>query len=232
MRAAETYPEPEPHAGGFGEAAAAPLTSRQAATLRPMVALATATVAAADDGLGRAALERALRAVRDAFARAGAETLEAAAGAPSDLEALTVLTTASVDAADPIAAARARAPAALAALAREAGGLLSAEAVGERLGIKPDSVRAKAKRGQLLAVPVGDRLRFPACQFDGRRTVPGLDALLAATAAVTPDAWWALQLLTMRDGALADRTPIEAAAAGDLVAAVALIHGSLEQGAA
>jgi hypothetical protein len=60
------------------------------------------------------------------------------------------------------------------------GGLLDSAEVSERLGISPDAVRQRQRRGQLIAIKRGGRWRYPAIQFTETGTLPGLPEVLKA----------------------------------------------------
>lgn len=79
-------------------------------------------------------------------------------------------------------------------LALEAGGLLEAERVAERLEVTTDEVERRRRNEGLLGVPVGDRHLYPACQFTDSDVVAGLaDALDAFQAVESP--WTRLSVL-------------------------------------
>jgi hypothetical protein len=98
---------------------------------------------------------------------------------------------------------------ALRRLLAQHGGTLSVAEVAELLGITPDAVRKRARRGRLLALPRGGHSVFPACQFDieDGRVVPGFDELLATLD--TDSAAAKLRFFLTQDRDLGT-TPIEA----------------------
>ena len=60
------------------------------------------------------------------------------------------------------------------------GGLLDSTEVSRRLGISPDAVRQRQRRGQLIALKQGGRWRYPAIQFTETGVLPGLAEVLKA----------------------------------------------------
>jgi hypothetical protein len=117
-------------------------------------------------------------------------------------------------AADPLAAARARGARAKGELLRAAGGGLRLADAARRMGVTPQAVHARRKRGTLLAVPQpnGEHL-YPACQFGPDGVLPGLAAVLQAFAVESP--WTRLAVLLAPADSLGGRTPLNALSAGD-----------------
>lgn len=130
---------------------------------------------------------------------------------------------------DPLAAARARGALGKMELLRRAGGGLRAGEVAERMGVSPQAVHARRKRGTLLAVPQanGEHL-YPACQFGPDGALPGLAAVLSAFAVESP--WTRLSVLLAEADALGGRTPLEALAAGDVAGAAEAVSTYGEHG--
>lgn len=94
----------------------------------------------------------------------------------------------------------------------KAGGAIGTAEAARRLGITPGAVRARIRRGQLLAIRSARRAwQLPCAQFDEDGTIEGLGAVLAAMYVVDP--WMRLQLFTdsdvlgaLRDGRVQDAT--------------------------
>jgi hypothetical protein len=119
---------------------------------------------------------------------------------------------------DPLAAARARGASGKGELLRRAGGGLRAGEVASRMGVSPQAVHARRKRGTLLAVPQpnGEHL-YPACQFGPEGALPGLGTVLSAFRVEGP--WTRLSVLLSPAPMLGGRTPLEALASGDTAGA-------------
>jgi hypothetical protein len=197
----------------------------------------------AADTLNEALLVRVqralLRASREVDQRVAADAVSASSDAlvllrlleqPEVLEGLR--------AADPLAPARVRGIGARLELIELAGGLLSAAEVATELGLTRQAVEKRRRAARLLAVSLGRRgYKYPAFQFAGGGTLPGLERVLAALG--TRDAWTQLRFFVLRRGDLGDRSPVEvlrpAANARDGDPADAVIEAAeadLDQGAA
>ena len=130
---------------------------------------------------------------------------------------------------DPLAAARARGAQAKGELLRNAGGGLRLGEAARQLGVSPQAVHARRKRGTLLAVPQANgEWLYPLCQFGPDGALPGLGAVLQAFQVRSP--WTQLAVLLTPFGVLDGRTPLQALQAGQgelAVQAVALYgeHG-------
>jgi hypothetical protein len=121
-------------------------------------------------------------------------------------------------AADPLAGARARGAQAKGELLRRAGGGLRLGEAARRMGVTPQAVHARRKRGTLLAVPQANgEWLYPACQFGSDGPLHGVGAVLQAFGVVSP--WTRLAVLLAPAEALEGRTPLEALAAGDAAGA-------------
>lgn len=80
---------------------------------------------------------------------------------------------------DPLAAARLRGVKARQRLIEDAGGLLRLSEAAERLGVTPQAVTGRRRRGTILAVPAANgEWLYPVCQFGDYDLVPGIDAFL------------------------------------------------------
>lgn len=84
-----------------------------------------------------------------------------------------------------------------------AGGMYDRNYVANLLSITPTTVERRRKRRLLLGVPYGKEFRYPAAQFVGGGTVPGLKAVLKAFDDTNP--WEQLMMLV---------TPLEGYAGG------------------
>lgn len=92
--------------------------------------------------------------------------------------------------------------------AQAAGGLLDVEDVQALLGHRTkQAVYKAAQEHRLLGVEDGGRQRFPACQFDGTRVRPGVQAILKA--APETSGWRILQYLFGREEGLGGARPID-----------------------
>jgi hypothetical protein len=117
-------------------------------------------------------------------------------------------------------------------LLARAGGGLTIQKVASLLRIQARDVDRLRVRQHLLAVPNPDSegWLYPACQFEDRRVVPGLDEVIPEFAVSSP--WTRLYVLTSNEPALSGRSPIEALRDGDLEAVRQLVRGYGQQGAA
>jgi hypothetical protein len=114
---------------------------------------------------------------------------------------------------DPLAAARARGAQAKGDLLRRSGGGLRLGQAAQRLGVSPQAVHARRKRGTLLAVPQANgEWLYPACQFGPDGALPGLALVLQAFGVRSP--WTQLAVLLAPAAALGGRTPLQALQAG------------------
>lgn len=178
--------------------------------------------------LEKIVFDRAVRAVHRIASEASAAELTSLSAAGTDYEVLTRIVSdfvpASADVArrDPLAQALARGVELKERLIAQAGGLLSGEQVAKLLGIRRQSVAKRRSDDKLLALPAGTGdFKFPACQFDDRGALPGMDRLLAAFR--TEDPWFRLQTILTPDPNLGGQTPLEALKKGRVEAAAAAI---------
>jgi hypothetical protein len=113
-------------------------------------------------------------------------------------------------------------------LIEQNGGTLSAEKVGELLGITRQTVEKRRQTGKLLALSIGRHgYRYPAWQFGESGTLPGLDQVLSVLA--SHDQWMQIAFFVSGNSRLNNRAPREILAAGEidrvLSAAVYSEHG-------
>lgn len=86
-------------------------------------------------------------------------------------------------------------------------------------GVTKQAVSDRVRRHALLALRTGSgRLVYPAFQFDGRRVIDGLAAVLAVVVPDDTEAWYVASWLTTPDPALGGLAPYEALRAGELEA--------------
>lgn len=160
--------------------------------------LAPGTISASDT-LRRRALEVLSRAVEKAIESASEDTLADIVGSDSDLRhALSVAgkdmaPDSSVDM-DAIKSAREQTAKFRQDMAARAGGMLDRAHVAAMLGIGPAAVDKQRQRRQILGVPYGSEIRYPAAQFADGATVRHLKPLLEAFDDTNP--WEQLMLLT------------------------------------
>jgi hypothetical protein len=176
-------------------------------------------MSALPDPLRDAFRQRALGAIERMAREAPAEALAAALAASTDIG--TLARAASDQAAsealrhlDPLAGAIARGAEVKARLAEQAGGLLSAEAVGRLLGISRAGVDKRRATGKLLAARVRSDWHYPALQFHEGEVLPGIADVLSGMADAS--GWSILGFLLSKDEALGGRSPLAALRAGDL----------------
>ncbi len=150
--------------------------------------------------------ERMLDAMRSLLATAPLDVLKAAAAAQTGAGSLATLVSHLAEASPALAAADPEA-AAIARAAGEKGQLLesvptiSAAVAAQLLGMTTEGVRKKRLRHQLLAVEYGGEWRFPAFQFDPDGHVrDGVREVLAVVARIPITGLWAqLDFLVARD---------------------------------
>lgn len=126
-----------------------------------------------------------------------------------------------------------RGAAARQAMIQEAGGCYSPGEVARLLGVAPQAVQQRRRRGTLLGVPLSrGEWGFPACQFgpDGR-VLPGVPEVLAAFGDTDP--WTILSVLVSPDAPEGGSRPIDRLAEpGGVEAVVELARSYGAQGAA
>ncbi len=186
------------------------------------------SLARGPENLKKIVFERAVRAIHRMATEASPAELTSLSAAGSDYEVLTRIVSdflpesAHVARRDPLAQALARGIDLKERLIAQAGGLLSGERVAELLGIQRQSVAKRRSLHKLLALPTGTGdFKFPACQFDDRGTLPGMDRLLAAFR--TDDPWFRLQTILTPDPNLGGQTPLQALREGRAEIAAAAI---------
>ena len=150
------------------------------------------------------------------------EAIARALGAPDEVGGLAALLAEvgpdTPPATDPLAAARARGAQAKGELLQKAGGALRLGEVASRLGVTPQAVHARLKRGTLLAVPQANgEWLYPVCQFGPDGALPGLATVLQAFGVRGP--WTQLSVLLAPARSLGGRTPLQALQAGEADAA-------------
>lgn len=150
-----------------------------------------------DNSLRRRAIDVLTSAVTRAVESASDETLSAILAAGDAAQALAVaprdLAPAPPERLAAERAAKARTAHFRAKVALKAGGMFSRADVAQLLGITPAAVDKQRQRGQILGVPYGNDIRFPAAQFKDGAVVAGLKPVLAAFGDMNP--WGQLQLL-------------------------------------
>ena len=148
------------------------------------------------------ALERLSIAIARAVESASDDTLAAILSAPDFGQALAI---APRDLVPPPPerlaaemAARARTAQFRADMAAKAGGMYDRHQLADLLGVQPAAIDKQRQRRQILGVPYGNEIRYPAAQIINGETVADLKSLLEAFGDMAP--WGQLQLLV---------TPIE-----------------------
>jgi hypothetical protein len=188
---------------------------------------------ASHDSLRRRALEKLTAAIAQAVETASDETL-ADIAATSDLRY--ALTIAPRDLAPPPPArleaeraARAKTAHFRDELAARAGGMYNRAQVASLLGITAAAIDKQRQRHQILGVPYGPEIRYPAAQFADGEPIRYLKTILEAFDDMSP--WGQLQLLTTPIDGYADgaKTVFELLAAkpndGELRQLAALVSG-------
>lgn len=155
-------------------------------------------VVSAADTLRRKALEKLTLAIAKAVESASDDTLADIVGshdlrhalvvaprdiapeAPADLEALK--------------AARERTGQFREEMATRAGGMFDRTHVAEMLGVSAAAIDKQRQRKQILGVPYGTEIRYPAAQFGDGEVLPSLKVVLEGFADMNP--WEQLMMLT------------------------------------
>ena len=150
------------------------------------------------DTLRKRALERLTDAIAAAVATASDATLADIVGSSDLRHALTI---APRDIAPPpperliaIRAAREKTARFRGDMAERAGGMLDRAQVADLLGLSVSGIDKQRQRNQILGVPYGTEIRYPAAQFANGETVSHFKAVLEALSDTDP--WEKLQLLT------------------------------------
>ncbi len=200
-----------------------------AATLPPVLrralrAAEACLAALPADPSAQAAAVPLLAATLDLVERLDPAGLRAAHAAPTPAAALRVALLRALpldpalDWADPAAVTAALA---LAATIEREGGLWDIDRVARHLGVTPATVRARTRRGRLVALPIAARgRRYPAWQFANRGVLPDLAESLAMLHGAGLQPWAQCRFfLTARDD-LAGRDPRTVLLTGERVAVV------------
>lgn len=153
---------------------------------------------APSDTLRRRALEKLTLAIAKAVESASDDTLADIVGTQDLRHALTIAPRdiAPESAADlaAIKAAREKTARFRDDMAVRAGGMLERTDVAEMLGVSVAAIEKQRQRRQIVGVPYGNEIRYPAAQFVTGATVANLKQLLEAFGDTDP--WEQLMLLT------------------------------------
>jgi DNA-directed RNA polymerase specialized sigma24 family protein len=212
------------------------LVSAAALTTEATVHALERVLKSAHEPVRRVFITRALNAVAILSELSPEGSIEAASSATSDCgvlaralvdpEAVT-----SIAESDPLAAAKLRGVEARENLLRAEGGTLSGDDVSKLIGISRQAVDKRRRAGRLIALTRGRRGYFyPAWQFEGGRTLPGLEEVLKALK--RHDQWMQAAFMLHPNIQLNNSTPLAELRSGKLDAVVdaALSYG--EHGAA
>ncbi len=157
-----------------------------------------AAVTAGSDTLRKKALEKLTRAVAAAIETASDDTLADIIGSFDLRHALTIaprdLTPAPPERLAAIKAAREKTARFREDMAQRAGGMYDRAQVADLLGITPAAIDKQRQRHQILGVPYGSEIRYPAAQFVEGEAIANLKQVLEAFGDMHP--WEQLQLLT------------------------------------
>jgi len=160
------------------------------------------------------ALGRAVNALVDLASRVDHETLDAAARAPTDVDALVTMLTAPasierVTEADPLADARLRWVRDRERLLHAEGPSLGTREVGEVLGVSRQAIAKARADGRLVAVPFGPRrYAYPSWQFGPSGPLRGLRELRQVLDDGEGDVWTLIAFVLARNSRLDDETPL------------------------
>ena len=159
---------------------------------------------------------RGLRAIARLVQVTDERALADAAGASSDYAALLQLLAQPevisdlrrTDPDDPLLMARIAGLRARDEVLRAEGGALTADQMGEGLGISRQAVDQRRRKGKLLALTLGRRgYAYPAWQVVDGRTIDGLDAVLAEFHGLDP--WTQAAFMLTPNTWLDDETPLD-----------------------
>ncbi len=183
-----------------------------------------------DDPVRRAIQARAMRAIESALQDIDLSRLQGVLEAPTDagtaarlLSLLAESPSEAVRVLDPLAPAILRGVAAKQDLLARAGGVQSAAAVAELLGISKQAVMKRVQSNALLALPdASGRLQFPLFQFTDSGTLPGLKEVLAAFTVKSP--WTRLAVLLDSDEAVGGIQLAQALRAGDIAGVLNVVR--------
>jgi hypothetical protein len=183
----------------------------------------------------RALLLRSLSAVQH-FGSLSEDAAVNASAAPTDLEVLIRALSApeliaDMSSLDPLAPALIRGLQARIRLLNENGGALTAEQVGEILGITRQAVEKRRVAGHLLGVNTGRHgYRYPAWQFTSSGVLPGLQDVLRGLTAHDP--WMQTAFFLGKNPRLNDKTPLDTLAEGHVREVLQAAQAFGEHGAA
>jgi hypothetical protein len=169
---------------------------------------------------GKAAFAaRALDALADLTERTDEEALIDAAGAPSNVAALVQAlehpeALVEIRRRDPLGPARVRGLRAQDWILRAEGGILTAEQIGQLLGITRQAVDKRRRQGTLIGLELGRRgFAYPAWQVGPTGTLAGLPGVLAELSGETP--WGQAAFLLAANVWLDGETPLAALRRGE-----------------
>jgi hypothetical protein len=158
-------------------------------------------------------LERAFAAVIDITQRvSGASLEETAAAANNMLVLLKALQSPEVlpelERYEPLASPYLKGIQAQQDLLRDAGGLMTSAEVAALLRLTRQAVDKRRQSNKLIAIPQGlHGFGYPACQFNEKGPLPGLEELLIGLG--TADPWTQLVFLLSPNSSLDDLTPLQ-----------------------
>lgn len=150
------------------------------------------------DTLRRKALEKLTLAIAKAVESASDDTLADIVGANDLRHALAIaprdIAPASTADLEAIKSAREKTARFREEMAVRAGGMYDRAEVAAMLGVSPAAIEKQRQRRQILGVPYGNEIRYPASQFVKGAAVSGLKRVLEAFGDMDP--WEQLMLLT------------------------------------
>lgn len=179
-------------------------------------------------------LVRVAEAIQRLLAEAPLDVLKAAAAAPTGAGSLAALVShlpeasPALAAADPEAAAVARAAEIKAQLVKETPTYSTAE-VASLLGVSAEAIRKQRVAGKLLAFEYASDWRFPGWQFTPSGPLPGLRRVLEAMPVENP--WVRLELVTAPLPEHGGQSVADLLRSGDVDTAVAVVAAYGEHGA-
>jgi hypothetical protein len=165
--------------------------------------------------------ERALHALADGLP---AQRLGEALSAANDVDVLLDAMTnagaveAEVEPLDPQTAAYLRGAAAIRALLKACGGVLSAEELADHLSISVPAISKRREKNQIFWIPRGEGYAYPAFQIGPDGLLPGIRDVANALAETNP--WVRLNFMLTGDDVLGGARPLDALREGDVAGAV------------
>jgi hypothetical protein len=179
-------------------------------------------------------LRRAMQALERIAASTPSKALTAALGAPTGAGTLAQILShpefigEAVANLDPMVPALARNLEHRNLLLERAGGALSAEAAGKIVGVTRQTIDKRRRSNTILAIREGNGWKYPACQFQDRKVLPGIAEVVRGLK--DQGALAALDFLLAPDSALGGSAPLDALRQGDVGLVERLVRSNAGDG--